>query len=52
MDEWLIRLREQRKGERDKKVLEDKQREEQRSAPNAILFKKRPVQLLEKNNES
>jgi hypothetical protein len=51
-DEWFQRLKEQKKADREKKVLEEKALQERRSAPKGMLFKKRPTELLEKNKNS
>ena len=51
-DEWYAHMRELKKLEREKKLAEEKAREAQRSAPRAVIFKKRPAELLEKNKNS
>ena len=51
-DQWYVHLKEQRKAEKERRLLDAQKREEQKSAPRAVLFKRRPNELLEKNKNS
>lgn len=51
-DEWYAHLKETKKLEREKKAAEEKAREVQRSAPKGVVFRRKPVELLEKIKKS
>jgi hypothetical protein len=51
-DDWYEHLKEQKKAEKERLELEAQKREEQKSASRVVLIKKKPTQLLEKNQSS
>ena len=48
-DEWFEHLRVQKKAERERKAAEAQRREEAAKAPKAVLFRRKPTELLDKN---
>jgi hypothetical protein len=51
-DAWYSHLKELKKLDREKKLAEEKQRDAQRNAPKAVVFKRRPSELLDKNKNT
>ena len=48
-DQWYEHLKEQRKLDKDRQKLDQERLEERRSAPRAVLFRRKPTELLGKN---
>jgi len=51
-DAWYTHLKDLKKLDREKKLSEEKLRESQRNAPKAVVFKRRPTELLDKNKNT
>jgi hypothetical protein len=52
LDEWYEKLKIQKKSDKEKKLQSEKLKESQRAAPKAMVFKRRPIELIEKNKIS
>lgn len=51
-DQWYEHLKEQRRVERERSAEEARVLEEKKKASRVVLFKRKPVELLEKNKNS
>jgi hypothetical protein len=48
-DQWYEHLKEQRRADKDRQAQDLERREAARNAPKAVIFKKKPTELLGKN---